>query len=361
MCPANDPAAPYPAAPPAFDVLSDVGGPVLSSPRIVPIFFPGYAYRDNLLTFMTELGTTSYWSDTTAEYGVGAITVAEPVDLTEPGPTSITQADLEAWVNAQLTSGAFGSVDPQSIYTVFMPRGSTYVGPDGTSCVATDGYHSETVVGETPVAFAVIAWCDGLYTLRGLDVIAAVSSHEWIEASTDPLVGTAPGWQVQAQAWSAVTVGGEAADLCEGSDGSYLSPPELGLAVQRSWSNTSFRAGHDPCVPIPADEIYFTAMPSTDAMPSVQIAEGASSAVDLELTSDAPIGPWYLSADDYGASKLGLDSKLELSWDCMTGSNGDHRHLRIRVDQAPGPHFEIVRIKSAFEGQEATWPLMVTN
>lgn len=363
LCPTEDPSDLYPAAHPAVPMLVSLGGPVLDSPRVVPIFYRGYPHRTQLLSFMSMLGGSVFWSATTAEYGIGALTVSDPVDLTEPAPITITQDELEAWLVDRLHSGALGALDPEAIYTLYLPPGSSYVRASGKSCVASNGYHASVLVDGQSFAYAIIATCESFGPLDGLDATTAISSHEWVEAATDPQDTQHPAFASldrDALAW-ALVFGVESADLCEQYGTSFATVPDLGFAVQRAWSNARAVAGTNPCAPAPPDEIYFAAAPDVDSSGVVHIGVGESKTIDVALFSDKPIEPWSLTAADYTASTLGFDSQLRLSWDCATGQNGDTRHLKISVDRPGSGSLEIVTITSSLDGRKSVWPITIMN
>ena len=67
------------------------GGPVAIAPKIVPIFFTSAdddPFQSEVEEFLTELasGDYSYWSEATAEYGVGPLTIEPTVVSTDPTP-----------------------------------------------------------------------------------------------------------------------------------------------------------------------------------------------------------------------------------------------------------------------------------
>ena len=78
----SDPAPPTPPPPPPpfaeadhgpVPQLVSLGGPVLTAPKIQPIFWANDAERDHVEDFANQLVGSSYWTATTSEYGVGAV------------------------------------------------------------------------------------------------------------------------------------------------------------------------------------------------------------------------------------------------------------------------------------------------
>ncbi len=93
------PMAPHPAAP----QIVSAGGPVLTAPRVVPNFFdPADTMKQDTETFLHELEGSDFWTQTTKEYGVGALTVLPTIVSTDPAPTS--DADLGTYL-ATMTDG----------------------------------------------------------------------------------------------------------------------------------------------------------------------------------------------------------------------------------------------------------------
>jgi hypothetical protein len=65
----------------------------------------------------------------------------------------------------------------------------------------------------------------------------------------------------------------------------------------------------------------------------VSLAPGQSTTLELRLFSDGPTPPWTLSARELPhADPYGL---LEFEFDDDQGSNGDVRHLTVRMNRPP--------------------------
>ncbi len=398
--PDSPPEVGYPAPhPPLPQIVNASKGPVLTSPRVVLVFYPGYASEQPLQAFAQSMAKSTYWSATTAEYGVGALAYAGTIDLTgETPPTTISQADMQTWVGAEIQSGAFGTPDPQAIYTIVLPKTTTVTEPNpvgsifGTvnSCVAFLGYHDNVDLalddaGTTDFAYAVIPTCGALAT------VTSTISHEWVEAATDPQVTSGGTFTLAAGPTSAfygpdgdhavwaLLGGGEAGDMCDPEGPAvYVTPPDVGQRVQRTWSNLAAAASHDPCVPAIAGP-FFDSAPVLDETVSftstltgdvttkgVTIARGASKTIEVDLFSDGDTGgPWTVSAADvlsayYGS--YGLKPTLDFAWDRTQGHNGDKLQLTITVTGASlvgGAH--AFMITSRLGARVAVWPGLVVE
>ncbi len=395
------PSTTYPAPHPPLPVLTNANhGPVLTAPKVVLVFFPGYPYEAQLQAFAQSFATSTYWSTTTSEYGVGAITYGGTIDLPSGPPASpVTAASIQSWVASQIQSGAFGTPDSQALYTIVYPQSTTITQPnpvspvlgDIQSCVAFGGYHDDTQVqgdaGTQGYPYAVIPTCGTV-----LDDLTAVLSHEWVEAATDPLVTASGPFTLSggpqsafytvdpAHAVWAVLGGGEAGDLCEPeAPAVYVTPSDLGHLVQRTWSNASAQASHDPCVPALAGQAFFDSAPVLNetvtftssltgsiTTQGVTIPVGQSKTIEVDLFSDGDTGgPWTVTADDvlakyYGS--YGITSSLDFAWDRTTGVNGEKLHLTITVKSASiignGHAFMITSTKGT---RDTVWPGMIVE
>ncbi len=395
------PSTNYPAPhPPLPQLVNAANGPVLTSPNVYLVFYPSYGQEPNLQAFAQAMTTAAFWSATTSEYGIGPLSYKGTIDLTDTPPTTIGQTDIETWVASELQSGAFGTPDPQGIYTIVYPSTTTITQPNpissafGTvnSCQSFYGYHDNTQVAlgdagtMTSFAYAVIPTCGPLYSLT------ETISHEWVEAATDPLVTSGGTFTLNGGPnaaffgpdanhiiWSLLG-GGEAADLC-GTDNlsAYITPPDLGGDwVQRTWSNLSAQGSHDPCVP-PVTGAFFDSAPVLTEMVSftsaitgtvtsqgITIPQGQSATVEVDMFSDGDTGgPWTVSAADvmstyYGS--YGLKPTLAFVWDRTSGQNGEKLHLTITVT---GPSLfggaHAFMINSQLGSRQMTWPGLVVE
>jgi len=390
----------YPAPHPPLPVLTNGNhGPVLTTPKIVLVFFPSYPYEAQLKTFAQSFAASTYWGTTTSEYGVGAITYGGSIDLPSAPPANpVTAASIQAWVASELQSGAFGPPDPEAIYTVVYPQATTITQPnpvssilgDVQSCVAFGGYHDDTQAtvdgGTQGYAYAVIPTCS-----TALDDLTAVLSHEWVEASTDPLVTASGPFTLSGGPSSAfytadsdhavwaVLGGGEAGDLCEPeAPAIYVTPSDIGHVVQRTWSNAAAMGSHDPCVPaiqgaffdsapvLPETVTFMSQLTGNITTKGITIPVGKSKTIEVDLFSDGPTGgPWTVKADDVLAKyygNYGITSSLDFAWDRTQGQNGEKLHLTITVKSASilgnGHAFMIT---STLGSRVAVWPGMIVE
>ena len=126
--------------------LVNQGGTVLAAPKVRAVFFANDTEtKAKIEQFLGELATSSYWTTNVSEYGVGALTVQPTINLTETPPASDTA--LTTWLASRFdgTHPEWGTYDPNTIYSVFLPPGAVLTSPDGNSCDAYGAFHDEAL------------------------------------------------------------------------------------------------------------------------------------------------------------------------------------------------------------------------
>ena len=354
----------YPAFRPTVPSVTSAGGPVLTSPKIVPIVFAGTTFATEIADFVPKAVASAEWIAQLAEYGVGAGTSVAPITAAALPSTTLTQAELEAFVQDQLGSGAWGVADSaefgSSFYVLFLEPGVTISLPSGkTTCGAGPfGYHREVLVGATHTPYAVVADC-----VDKLDPVTKIAWHELVEGCTDPYIVTGRAFARVNAAWSQAFNGGEIGDMCEQRRDAKILPADVGYAIQRTWSNLSAQAYHDPCVPA-ATTPYFAAAPvlpdtvtlGAASVPGVKIAVGASRTIDVQLFSDGPTaGPFTVKAVEGRGG-----TSLAFSWDKTQGQDGDVLHLTIQATSA-APTGTTFVIDSSLAAATSQWVGAVEN
>jgi hypothetical protein len=351
----------YPAAHPPFPTLVDpAGNPAMATPKVYLVFFKGYPYETQLTDMAQKIGASSYWSSAVGEYGVGPINYAGMIEVTDTPPTTITNDQVDAYMNKQIAAGTFGTPDVNTIYTIFYPSTTsiTQMGPTGmpmSSCTDFGGYHSDTAVtagGKTTnYAYAVMPTCPTFGDLSGIDAVTGGLSHEWAEAVTDPFPSTNNGNDSSYAtvdddhvAWELLG-GAEAGDLCAQRGDAFFKPTGFDYTVQSIWSNAAAKKGIDPCAP-KGPAVYFNSVPVAEetvtlnlgsfggsvTTKGVKIASGASKTIEVDLFSDAATGgPWKVEAIDAIAKFYGGSPTLSFAWDRTSGQNGEKLHLTISV------------------------------
>jgi hypothetical protein len=261
-----------------FDLptIERLPGPVLRTPRVQPIYFPGFAYASDIDTFFQRLAASTYWPAVTKEYGVGALTAVPGYATNVALPAAASDADLRTALAQALVEGSatLGAPRADTIYALFLGPDSTLTVRGQTFCGdgAPSADHDEAILSDNPVLFAYFPTCptaSASSTLTGVDGLTPSVSREIVEAATDPFVYSKPAWaEIDGRhtLW-AIAVNGpefgafaEVGDLCEKERPNLITPPDIGHPVQRIWSNHAAKAGTGPCVPVPPGEVYFNAV-----------------------------------------------------------------------------------------------------
>lgn len=350
------------APPTPLPQLSDLGGPKLTAPRIVTVSFTGDDANlvASLQGFDDAVTTTAWWTAVASEYGVGpgagAGHVVLPMQAASAYTDSVHGGDstVRQLIETAVSDGTLPPPDAQTLYALYFPAG-TIVRLDGISACAppgTTGWHD--VVSVSPpdagapvdVAYAVLPRC-----ASDPGAMTEAASHEIVESATDPSPENAPAIQMTDPAWLAF--GAEVADVCVAID-TNLSTTDSGYVLQRSWSNASARAGHDPCVPRPAGSVYFDMSPATGSE-ELTLGVGESASFALYAIADGDAGPWQVQALATNGS-----TSLALSLDRTTVHAGETALLTVTLTSPPtlGPT-ELYGVVSQSASDTHLWPMLV--
>jgi hypothetical protein len=343
----SDASGGYPAPHPSMPQALTQNGPVMTAPELVPISFQGDPLEASLDAFATQVvATKTYWTDTTSEYGVGALSAHTPIHLTETAAASLTDSDVQAWLAAKIHGGnGFPQPSVNTLYVLYYPAGTDVQLQGGHLCQDYQGYHNDFLIDvTTEVVYAVVGRCPPVGGVSEMDEVSAEASHEFIEAATDPYVSHRPAYvDFSDKAW-AILAGPEIGDVCAYFPDSFYRPTGISSLVQRVWSNKSAAASHGPCEP-DAPSPYFNSapvMPDTISVVGspigsfqnrgVNIPIGQSKTIEVDLYSDGPTsGPWTVQALDLSSAFFGGPATLSFSFDHDQGQNGDKLELTIKA------------------------------
>jgi hypothetical protein len=362
------PSTMYPAMFPMPPQVVDGNGPVLTAPVFVPVFFSNddASQVAQITAFDKGVGATDYWKGATMEYGVGPGTATDAVTLPEAPTGTIGDSDIQTLLGAKLNANdpLFANAKPtaNTVYVMHYPANVTITlqsqGGSSSSCVqgGFGGYHSNfALTGGKQVAYAVIPRCSSWMGLSVMDTDTASESHELVEASTDPYPQSNAAYGQVDDAhlyWMFSLGGGETGDMCAQDRSSFTKFPGFNYEVQRSWSNAAALAGHDPCQPALAGEVYFNSAPELNdmitvggqlTMQGVHIPVGTSGTIPIDLFSEADTGgAWNVVAEDLNALTNGTAPTMSFTWDRQScndssgapvacGQNGERLHLTINV------------------------------
>lgn len=230
------------------------GGPVIANAKVYAVFWGDKVsaetkskigpFFENMLdsTYMDWL--KEYDTDRTAVDGRrgtgqhigrgsfgGSITI-QPANSSR----SLSDADVQHELDAQIAAGRLPPNDGNSLYMVYFPSGVSISIEGQRSCSSFCAYHEgfKSPRDGSPVYYGIMPVC-GWGCGGGFDGLTEVSSHECIEAVTDPF--PTPGDQpAYPQAWNDAG-GQEIADLCQ-SDSGTITGHGISSSVSGEWDNS---------------------------------------------------------------------------------------------------------------------------
>ena len=125
----------YPASHPSMPQEQKGPGPIMKSPKFVIITFAGDALAPSIDDFVDKVAASAtYWSGTTAEYGVGPVSSVLDITVTDTPAANLADSDVQAWLTGKLSGPDAGTLDggapwPQpdgeTLYMIYYPDGVT--------------------------------------------------------------------------------------------------------------------------------------------------------------------------------------------------------------------------------------------
>jgi hypothetical protein len=367
----------YPFPHPPLPQIVNMMGPVMTTPKVVPIIYASDGYRQQIPQFLAQLAASPFWAVATKEYGVGALSIAQPIELQATPPAVMDDFDIQALLATNIGKNGWPAADPNTIFQIFFPQQTKVTYPKvGNSCIDFWSYHYEMPLdGGGKAAYAVEPRCSKLLGMTGFDVISSRASHDIVNAATNPFPLSAPAWALTDDddlVWS-LYPGPGPASMCAWERQNYVRIVG-NFQVNKVWSNISAKASHDPCMPASPDA-YFNAAPVfPDTVPltiggwgmrqvdGVHIPVGQKKTIDVILFSDAPTDAFTVQAQDVDLiiDPMGTQ-KLDFAWDRTSGKNGEKLHLTITaLDTGPYGGAEFV-IWSSLQNTTHTWWGFVGN
>lgn len=224
--------------------LSYHGGPVLTSAKVVSIFWgPSATWGSQaspsplasaLLAFVANFGTTGEYNVITQYSGIQLTGLSNVnwIDNATP-PTNVTDSALQGEVRKILDAHYGGIADSSTIYEVFLPPGSYSSFGSSDSCGGPNlvycAYHSNFSYNGVDVKYASMPYpsCSGCQWPGWSDALnfQHFICHETREAVTDP----------DGSAWYD-RQGNEADDKCAWSPALFT---DAGFGYQYEWSNAN--------------------------------------------------------------------------------------------------------------------------
>jgi hypothetical protein len=336
--------ASYPAFAPDMPQILDQGGNVLSAPRVVTVTWQADPNAATFEAFGDAIGASNYWNRTTSEYAIApAVSGASNHVRIQTAPaTKMTDTALDTFVADQVSAApgnGWPANDANTIYILYLPETLELTSDGSNACNVEEGYHDETFTSANDgVVYAVIV--EGCHDTE--DVVSfstETASHELVESSTDPFIQEKLAWtgfDADHYAWETWTEKqDELADACQDNDDAYYTDvAPLPYALQRSWSNASAAAGHNPCVPVPqipnysavalgTTSITLTVNTKTVTTKGFMIPNGQTQTIHVGLYSDAPTSDWTVSVVEGDGFSTPSTAHLTFTQSATTGNNGD--------------------------------------
>ena len=228
--------------------LQYFGGKLLKSPQFIGVYPGSYwsteagasdrAYIDKAAPVISQGRYTNLWR----EYGAGRGKYRGSVQIdSQSNQSNYTDKSIQQMLKRGLQTRAIQSAGAESVYTVFLPKGSVLQLEDITSRDGLGGYHSSYLnKDKKPVYYSVIVYSEGEngipFSEASRDNITIATSHEWSEVVTDPDISNGRlGWYDNQY--------GEVADipLSMGMPLEKVWGRIDGVALQKNWSNRDHR------------------------------------------------------------------------------------------------------------------------
>jgi hypothetical protein len=231
--------------------LSYHGGRVLSHVKVDIVVWGSWSYSSTVplaghrsITSFASGITASPYIDWLREYNtptqqIGRGTLDAVFTVAPPAAANghvITNAQIQSALAQMVGAGTLPKPSADRLYVVFFRRGQVIARPEGDSQHHFCAYHDTRSYALHPINYAVIPYEVGNAGCRAastsFDSLTTITSHELIEAITDPGVG------LHRLAWYDPLYG-EIGDICAHSSlpGGVTGGDGVRYVVQREWSN----------------------------------------------------------------------------------------------------------------------------
>ena len=191
--------------------LKYYGGKVLKEPKFNSLYYGQYWRSKNGAAerrFNDRFAKNFVGSkhiDVLKEYGVNkAEFTGSRLIPARTTPRSVDELQVKKLIWTEIGAGRAPKPDGETVYTVHLPPGTVLQSSSGYSSLeGVGGYHGSFDLSDGKrVYFAVIAYSQGdngiPFTANPRDNNSIVTSHEWVEAATDPDVNNGKlGWYDQ--------------------------------------------------------------------------------------------------------------------------------------------------------------------
>ncbi|HSO35478.1 MAG TPA: hypothetical protein VLT33_23275, partial [Labilithrix sp.] len=337
-------------------------GRVFAQAELVTVTFPRYPYEARVKAFGDWVVGSSWLHGVCPEYGCGAKS-HQSRTLAEEAPPAISPATLETMLVRLVDAGALPAPSDDTLFLVYFPAQTVmsilHQGPTG--CDSGSAFHGSVRIGARLVPYTGVADCTAHPSSKAMfpklsaeEIVEVASSHEIIEALTDPFFPPTPSFLLDDLDSPWFELGGEVADWCAG-----FTAREGEHVVTRVWSNEQAKLGRHPCVPAPADAVYFNAAPPESK--AVSVARGGSVDVPITGWATSPIAPWSLRVIQPPVGPNGLAATLTLGASTIGDGETVTLHVTVPKDAPPGAsRFFMLASGRPEDEWFQTWPMIVS-
>lgn len=278
--------------------LQYYGGPVISHPKVYAVFWgnnvdpetrskigPFFAnmldstYMDMLTQYDTNIKAVDGRQGTNQTLNRG--TFAGSMTITPLNTSSsLTDADVQHELDGQIAAGKLPAPSDDSLYMIYFPSGVSISIDGQASCSSFCAYHEGFKSPKTgsSIYYGVMPVCGFGCGVSGstFDSMSVVSSHECMEAVTDPFPtpGSTPAYP---QAWNDAG-GSEIGDLCAQGN-STVTGHGLTSAVQWEYDNSIGGCSQGPWTQNAAPSVADIVVPSPRPLPLLEALRAAPAAV----------------------------------------------------------------------------------
>jgi hypothetical protein len=225
--------------------LTNYGGPVLSSVHVIPVYWNSKVTNQTTLNAFYGAVVKSPYYDMLSQYSsIGRGDAGTPYVDSKTG-TKLSDSQIQTELSSLIKAGKLPKPTANTYYPVHFPAGVSITDSSGSahSCVEFCAYHGTFAYGGVNVNYGVIpdqggACAGGCGSDPSLvNNLTSVSSHELVEATTDPAVGLAVTLD-KPLAWYDST-NGEIGDICNAEQGKTVGGDGKTYVVQKEFSNKS--------------------------------------------------------------------------------------------------------------------------
>ncbi|KAI9365367.1 hypothetical protein DFJ73DRAFT_918570 [Zopfochytrium polystomum] len=227
--------------------LTYYGGPVLKNVEVTILLWGAASYATDLAGFYAGVVQSTYYDMLSQYSGIGRGSYKGTITLTGlPSKKSLTdETDIQNYLRSLVKAGTL-KPNANSYYPIHFASGYSITQGGQGSCQVFCAYHgtidiSDIYSGTKYLFYGVLpdqggacaGGCGSASTVFAN--LCSVSSHELVEATTDPAVGVATTYAAPLAWYNQAN--GEIGDICNAQQGTVAGGNGKTYTVQKEWSN----------------------------------------------------------------------------------------------------------------------------